>query len=166
MEAMLTIEGAMDTKVFRVYVGQVLRPTLRPGDIVIMDNLRAHKASGIREANEQILANIYLHYVFDLWVDAWRKNVAQGEVIIIRFADDIVLAFEHRADAVQLGTELRDRLQQFGLELNAEKTRLIEFGPSAMGRWLGSVVKGYFNYHAVPGNMRTLSTFRRRVIRL
>jgi RNA-directed DNA polymerase len=178
-----------------------------------------------------LLANVYLHYVFDLWVEAWRKRIAQGEVVVVRFADDIVLGFEHRADAERFLAELRDRLQQFGLELHAEKTRLIEFGPHAIanrkqrgegkpdtfdflgfthmcerhrktgycivrrktsrkrmvaklkalhqqlrqrrhepiattGQWLGSVVHGDFNYHAVPGNMRTLGTFRRRVIRL
>jgi RNA-directed DNA polymerase len=178
-----------------------------------------------------LLANISLHDVFDLGVDAWRKNVAQGEVIISRFADDMVRGFAHRADAVRLGTAWRDRLQQFGLELHAEKTRLLACGPSAIanrkqrgegkpdtfdflgfthicerhrktgdfivrrktarqrmvaklkarhqqlrrrrhepiattGQWLGSVVQGDFNDHAVPGNMRTLGTFRRRVLRL
>jgi RNA-directed DNA polymerase len=177
------------------------------------------------------LANVYLHYVFDLWVAAWRKRVAQGEVVVVRFADDGVLGFEHRGDAERFLTELRERLRKFGLELHPDKTRLIEFGPHAIanrqqrgegkpetfdflgfthicerhwktgyfivrrktarkrmvaklkvihqqlrhrrheptaqtGQWLGSVVQGYFNYHAVPGNMRTLGTFRRRVLRL
>jgi RNA-directed DNA polymerase len=150
---------------------------------------------------------------------------------VVRFADDVVLGFEPRSDAERFLATLRGRLQQFGLELHAEKTRLIEFGPHAIanrkqrgegkpepfdflgfthicerhrktgyftvrrktarkrmvaklkalhhqlrhrrhepiaetGQGLGSVVQGYFNYHAVPGNMRTLGTFRRRVIRL
>jgi hypothetical protein len=172
-----------------------------------------------------------LHYVFDLWVAAWRKRVAQGEVVVVRFADDGVLGFERRGDAERFREELRERLRKFGLELHPDKTRLIEFGPHAIanrrqrgegkpetfdflgfthicerhpktgyftvrrktarkrmvaklkaiqqqlrhrrhepiaqtGQWLGSVVRGYFNYYAVPGNMRTLGTFRRRVLRL
>jgi RNA-directed DNA polymerase len=178
-----------------------------------------------------LLANVYLHYVFDLWVEAWRKRIAHGDMVVVRFADDVVLGFEHRRDAERFLAALRDRLHQFRLELHAEKTRLIEFGPHAIvnrkqrgegkpetfdflgfthicerhrktgyftvrrktarkrmvaklkaihqqlrhrrhepiaktGLWLGSIVQGYFNYHAVPGNMRTLGTFRRRVIRL
>jgi RNA-directed DNA polymerase len=178
-----------------------------------------------------LLANVYLHDVFDLWVDAWRKRVAQGDMVVVRFADDFVLGFEHRNEAERFLAALRDRLHQFGLELHAEKTRLIEFGPRAIanrkqrgegkpetfdflgfthicernrktgyftvrrktarkrmvaklkalnqqlrqrrheatsqtGPWLKSVVQGYFNDHAMPGNMRTLGTFRRRVIRL
>jgi RNA-directed DNA polymerase len=178
-----------------------------------------------------LLANVYLHYVFDLWVEAWRTRTAQGAVVVVRFADDVVLGFEHRSEAERFLAAMRDRLHQFGLELHAEKTRLIEFGPHAIanrkqrgegkpetfdflgfthmcerhrktgyftvrrktarkrmvaklkaiqqqlrqrrheptaqtGQWLTSVVQGYFNYHAVPGNMRTLGTFRRRVIRL
>ena len=178
-----------------------------------------------------LLANVYVHDVFDLWVEAWRKRVAQGDMVVVRFADDGVLGFEHRRDAERFLAALRDRLHQFGLELHAEKTRLIEFGPHAIanrkqrgagqpatfdvlgftpicerhwktgsftvrrqtarkrmvaklkalhqprrqhrhapiaatGPWLGSIVQGYFNDHAVPGTMRTLGPFRRRVIRL
>lgn len=79
-----------------------------------------------------LLANVYLHDVFDLWVEAWRKRVAQGDMGVVRFADDFVLGFEPRRDAERFLTALRDRLQQFGLELHAEKTRLIEFGPYAI----------------------------------
>jgi len=75
-----------------------------------------------------LLANVYLHYVFDLWVEAWRKRVAKGDVIVVRYADDFVVGFEHRSEAERFWRELRERLAKFGLELHAGKTRLIEFG--------------------------------------
>ena len=75
-----------------------------------------------------LLANIYLHYVFDLWVDTWRKKCAHGEVIVVRYADDNVLGFQHRADADRFLAEFRERLERFGLELHPDKTRRIEFG--------------------------------------
>ena len=75
-----------------------------------------------------LLANVYLHYVLDLWAHQWRTRHAHGDVVIVRFADDFVVGFEHREDAERFWADLRDRLAQFGLELNAEKTRLIEFG--------------------------------------
>ena len=75
-----------------------------------------------------LLANVYAHYVFDLWAHQWRTRHARGDVIIVRWADDFVVGFEHREDAERFWAELRDRLAKFGLELNAEKTRLIEFG--------------------------------------
>jgi group II intron reverse transcriptase/maturase len=78
-----------------------------------------------------LLANIYLHYVFDLWAHQWRTRHAHGDVVITRFADDFVVGFEHREDAERFWADLHDRLAQFGLELNAEKTRLIEFGRHA-----------------------------------
>src|SRR6202167_3897665 len=78
-----------------------------------------------------LLANVYLHYVFDLWVEAWRKKVAQGDVIVVRYADDLVVGFESRAEAERFLEEFRERLAKFGLELHAEKTRLIEFGQFA-----------------------------------
>ncbi len=178
-----------------------------------------------------LLANIYLHYAFDLWVKAWRKKVARGEMIVIRYADDAVLGFEHRADAERFRKELGERLAKFGLELHPEKTRLLEFGRFAIpnrgergegkpetfdflgfthmcgkarngksfivrrktaakkmraklqaikeelrkrmhqplrstGEWLQSVVRGYYQYHAVPGNMPALNAFRQRITRL
>ena len=75
-----------------------------------------------------LLANVYLHYVFDLWVEAWRKKVACGDVIVVRYADDLVAGFQHRTDAERFLREFRDRLAKFGLELHPDKTRLIEFG--------------------------------------
>src|SRR5438067_12363783 len=81
-----------------------------------------------------ILANLYLHYVLDLWVKAWRKKMARGEMIVVRYADDGVLGFEKREDADRFLEELRERLRKFGLELHPEKTRLIEFGRYAAER--------------------------------
>ena len=81
-----------------------------------------------------LLANVYLHYVFDLWAEQWRRRQARGEMIIVRFADDYIVGFQHRDDAERFLAELRDRLAQFSLELAAEKTRLIEFGRFAAER--------------------------------
>src|SRR5579864_2297109 len=177
-----------------------------------------------------LLANIYLHYVFDLWVDAWRKKCARGDVVVVRYADDSVLGFQHLADADRFLAAFRERMRKFGLELHPGKTRRIEFGRFAQvnrtkrgegkpetfdflgfthisgkdrngsyalkrksinkrmraklleikqelrrrmhesiprtGQWLRSVVQGYFNYHAVPGNIDNLAVFRDRVVLL
>jgi group II intron reverse transcriptase/maturase len=178
-----------------------------------------------------ILANLYLHYVLDLWVDQWRRKKATGDVVIDRYADDAVLGFPHRGEAEQFLEQLGERLGQFGLELHPEKTRLIEFGRYAVDRrrrrgegrpetfsflgfthicgthlktgyfviqrktigkrmaaklkdikaelrkrlhwsikdnigWLQSVVRGYFQYHAIPGNEERLKAFRKDVLRL
>ena len=175
-----------------------------------------------------LLANIYLHYGFDLWVNVWRKKWAQGEVVVIRYADDTILGFQHQTDADRFLENLRERLGKFGLELHPDKTRRIEFGrfaeqnrkrrgegkpetfdflgfthisgknrtraihgaahddPQAHAsqaatrlssnsasactipcpkpaQWLKSVVQGYFNYYAVPGNLDSLGVFRDRV---
>jgi group II intron reverse transcriptase/maturase len=78
-----------------------------------------------------LLANLYLHYVFDLWAQQWRCRRACGDMIIVRFADDFIVGFEHRSDAEQFLGDLRERLAKFALELHAEKTRLLEFGRQA-----------------------------------
>jgi group II intron reverse transcriptase/maturase len=75
-----------------------------------------------------LLANIYLHYAFDLWADQWRKHHAKGKVIVVRYADDIVIGFQHERDAKRFMDEMRQRLEKFELPLHPEKTRLIEFG--------------------------------------
>jgi group II intron reverse transcriptase/maturase len=74
------------------------------------------------------LCNVYLHYVFDLWARQWRQRHARGDVVVVRFADDLVVCFQHRDDAERFWADLRDRFATFGLELNDDKTRLIEFG--------------------------------------
>jgi RNA-directed DNA polymerase len=75
-----------------------------------------------------LLANVYLHYVFDLWAERWRQHHAHGNVIFVRYADDIVCGFEHEADAQRFSAELQQRMEKFALSLHPDKTRLIEFG--------------------------------------
>jgi hypothetical protein len=74
---------------------------------------------------------VYLHHVFDLWADWWRRRRAHGDVIIVRWADDFIVGFEHEEDARRFLAELRGRFAKFGLELHLGKTRLIEFGRNA-----------------------------------
>src|ERR1700704_12450 len=74
-----------------------------------------------------LLANIYLHYVFDLWAARWRRHQARGNIVRVRYADDIVAGFEHQADAERFQADLRDRLAQFALTLHPDKTRLLQF---------------------------------------
>lgn len=100
---------------------------------VLEDGKRTQVQEGTPQGGSAspLLANIYLHYVFDLWVQAWRKKRAHGDVIVVRFADDIVLGFQSEMDARQFRGELEERLRKFELELHPDKTRLIEFGPYA-----------------------------------
>jgi RNA-directed DNA polymerase len=186
----------------------------------------------------RFVANLYLHYVLDVWAEVWRKKVAQGDMIperaatgIGRYADDAVLGFQHREEAEKFLEQFRERLRKFGLELHPGKTRLIEFGryaaerrrkrgegkpetfnflgfthlcgrshktgyftvhrktigkrmaaklkdirqqlrrrlhrrPGETVKWLQSVVRGYFQYHAIPGNEERLWAFRKDVLRL
>ena len=79
-----------------------------------------------------LLANLYLHYVLDLWAQRWRKRDARGEMILVRYADDFIVGFQYRTDAERFFRELQQRMQQFALELHPEKTRLIEFGRFAV----------------------------------
>jgi RNA-directed DNA polymerase len=81
-----------------------------------------------------LLGNVVLHYVFDLWADHWRRTRADGDVVIVRYADDFVVGFEHEQQARQFLADLRERFAQFGLELHPDKTRLIEFGRHAARR--------------------------------
>ena len=177
-----------------------------------------------------LLANVYLHYVFDLWANRWRKQQARGQVIFVRYADDIVVGFQHEADAKRFMADLGQRMEEFSLSLHPVKTRLIEFGRFAaerrsrrglgkpetfnflgfthicgrslrgaflllrktrgdrmrvklgaikeelrrrwhdsivqQGQWLGQVVRGYLNYHAVPTNAKCLGAFRHHVLNL
>jgi len=177
-----------------------------------------------------MLANVFLHYVFDLWANQWRNRYARGSVIMVRYADDFVVGFQNRGDAERFLRELRSRFVRFGLQLHPDKTRLIEFGRYAaerrvergqgkpetfdflgfthycgttrkgtftikrksiakrmraklqeiktqlrrrmhdtvvdVGGWLRSVVQGWFNYHAIPGNIRCLGEFHTQVQRL
>jgi group II intron reverse transcriptase/maturase len=109
-------------------VVRLIQKWLRAG--VLEDGKRIRSEVGTVQGGSisPLLANVYLHYVFDLWVHQWRKKRARGEVIVVRFADDFVVGFKHRTEAERFLAELRDRFQRFGLELHPEKTRLIEFG--------------------------------------
>jgi RNA-directed DNA polymerase len=97
---------------------------------VIEDGAWTESLEGVPQgaSASPLLANVYLHYVFDLWAHQWRTRYARGDVVIVRFADDAVVGFEYRGDAERFWADLRDRLAKFSLELNADKTRLIRFG--------------------------------------
>ncbi len=207
---------------------RLIKQWLRAG--VLEDGVWSETEAGTPQGAviSPLLANVYLHYVFDLWVHHWRTHRATGDVIVVRYADDTVLGFQHRAEAERFLQDWRERLRKFGLELHPEKTRLIEFGRFAaerrkqrgegkpetfsflgfthicgrtrkngkftvlrktirkrllaklkqvgealwrlmhqplaeVGKWLRSVVRGYFNYYAVPGNFASLRSFRREV---
>ncbi|WP_165411137.1 group II intron reverse transcriptase/maturase [Rhizobium leguminosarum] len=88
----------------------------------------SEKGTGQGSVASPLLANVYLHYVFDLWAARWRRQKAKGDMIIIRYADDIVVGFQYENDARRFREEMRERLQEFALSLHPEKTRLIEFG--------------------------------------
>jgi RNA-directed DNA polymerase len=190
----------------------------------------SERGTGQGSVISPLLANIYLHYVLDLWAESWRRREATGDMIIVRYADDIVVGFEHEIDARRFLDAMRKRFEKFSLSLHPDKTRLIEFGRFAaanrkrnglgkpetfnflgfifisgksrrgkflvkrktrrdrmrmklqavkqelrqrmhqpipvQGKWLGQVVKGYFNFHAVPTNSHALGVFRHRVTML
>lgn len=101
---------------------------LRAG--VLEDGKRTRSEVGTVQGGSisPLLANVYLHYVFDLWVQQWRSRQAHGEMVVVRFADDFVVGFQHRREAERFLTELQVRFKKFGLELQPDKTRLVEFG--------------------------------------
>jgi RNA-directed DNA polymerase len=97
---------------------------------VLEEGKRIHSEEGTIQGGSisPLLSNIYLHYVFDLWMQRWRTKQAQGDVIVVRWADDFIVGFQHRFEAERFLTDLRERFANFGLELHSEKTRIIEFG--------------------------------------
>jgi len=109
-------------------VGRLIRKWLNAG--VLEDGVRTCSDTGTVQGGSisPLLANIYLHYAFDLWVQQWRKTQATGDVIVVRYADDFIVGFQHRAEAERFLAALRERFARFALELHPEKTRLIEFG--------------------------------------
>lgn len=209
---------------------RLIRKWLKAG--VLEDGIVTVSETGTGQGSviSPLLANVYLHYVFDLWAERWRRREARGDMIIVRFADDIIVGFEHETDARRFRDAMRVRLQEFSLSLHPEKTRLIEFGRQAaarraqrglgkpetftflgftfvcgksrrgrflikrktrrdrmraklreikedmqrrmhqpipeQGRWLRQVVTGFFAYHAVPTNGRSLGAFRYHVTNL
>jgi Reverse transcriptase (RNA-dependent DNA polymerase)/4-alpha-glucanotransferase len=102
-------------------------------DIVLEDGKRIRMEEGMLQGGSAspLPANVYLHYLFDLWVQAWRRKHAHGDVIVVRFADNIVVGFQGKSDARQFQGELTEQMQKFDLQLHPEKKRLLEFGPSA-----------------------------------
>jgi group II intron reverse transcriptase/maturase len=112
-------------------VGRLIRKWLNAG--VLEDGVRTHSQTGTIQGGSisPLLANIYLHYVFDLWVQWWRTTQTRGDVIVVRYADDFVVGFQHRAEAERFLAALRERFAKFGLEVHPDKTRLIEFGQFA-----------------------------------
>src|SRR5206468_1838309 len=111
-----------------------IRKWLRAG--VLEDGARIATPEGTPQGAviSPLLANIYLHYVLDLWAQDWRQRCARGEMIIVRYADDVIAGFQHHDDAERFLAALRQRLAQHSLALHPDKTRLIEFGRFAAGR--------------------------------
>jgi RNA-directed DNA polymerase len=112
-------------------VVRLIQKWLRAG--VLEDGVRTAREVGTVQGGSisPLLANVYLHYVFDLWVQRWRRTEARGDVVVVRFADDFVVGFEHREEADRFLADLRERFARFGLTLHPDKTRLIEFGRHA-----------------------------------
>jgi len=118
-------------------VVRLIQKWLKAGVLEDGKRMRAEEGTPQGGSASPLLANIYLHYVFDLWVQAWQKKRAHGDVIVVRFADDIVVGFQSKADAEQFRAELTERMKKFQLELHSEKTRLLEFGPFAINNRQG-----------------------------
>jgi RNA-directed DNA polymerase len=120
-------------------VVRLIQKWLSAGVLEDGERIRVEEGTPQGGSASPLLANIYLHYVFDLWVRVWRRKQARGDMIVVRYADDIVLGFQDKTDAERFRVELAERLRKFRLELHPEKTRLLEFGPYAIaGReWRG-----------------------------
>src|SRR6266545_3655704 len=211
-----------DRRIIRL-IQKWLKAGVMEGGVVTVSD----RGTGQGSVISPLLANIYLHYTLDLWALRWRRREATGDMIIVRYADDFIVGFQHESDARRFLDEMRERLREFALSLHPEKTRLIEFGRFAaerrqrrglgkpetfnflgftficgktragkfqikrrtrrdrmrakltmikkemwrrmhqpipvQGKWLGSVINGYFNYHAVPTNVQALHVFRHHV---
>ena len=118
-----------DPRIIRLIQKWLKAGVLEDGIITVSD-----KGTGQGSVISPLLANIYLHYVFDLWADRWRRREARGDVIIVRYADDIVVGFQHEADARRFWDAMQRRLQDYALSLHPDKTRLVEFGRYAADR--------------------------------
>jgi RNA-directed DNA polymerase len=212
-----------DRRIIRLIQKWLKAGVMENGVVTVSD-----RGTGQGSVISPLLANIYLHYALDLYAARWRRREATGDMIIVRYADDFIVGFQHESDARHFLDALRERLAKFTLSLHPEKTRLIEFGRyaaqdrkrrglgkpetfnflgftficgksrrggflikrktrrdrmraklkavnqemrlrmhctvQAVGKWLGYVVKGYFNYHAVPTNIHALQEFRDEII--
>ncbi len=112
-----------DKRILRL-IQKWLRAGVLEDEVVTIEE----KGTGQGSVISPLLANVYLHYVFDLWAERWRRLEATGDMIMVRYADDIVVGFQHEDDARRFWDEMRERLRAFSLTLHPEKTRLIEFG--------------------------------------
>ena len=115
-----------DPRIIRQIQKWLRAGVLEDGVVTVSD-----KGTGQGSVISPLLANIYLHYTLDLWAERWRRREATGDMIIVRYADDIVVGFQHESDARRFWDAMRERLQEFSLSLHPEKTRLIEFGRHA-----------------------------------
>ena len=129
-------------------VVRLIQKWLRAGVLEDGKRIRVQEGTPQGGSASPLLANVYLHYVFDLWVQAWRRKCAHGDVIVVRYADDIVVGFQVQSDADRFRAELTERMRKFHLELHPEKTRLLEFGPYAIDqrRWRGEGKPETFNF--------------------
>jgi RNA-directed DNA polymerase len=110
---------------------RLIQKWLKAGVLEDGEQVVSEKGTGQGSVISPLLANVYLHYVFDLWADRWRRREATGNMVMVRYADDIVVGFERETDARRFWEEMRERLREFSLTLHPEKTRLIEFGRHA-----------------------------------
>ena len=110
---------------------RLIQKWLKAGVLEDGEQVISEKGTGQGSVISPLLANVYLHYVFDLWADRWRRREARGNMVMVRYADDIVVGFERETDARRFWEEMRERLREFSLTLHPEKTRLIEFGRHA-----------------------------------
>jgi group II intron reverse transcriptase/maturase len=115
-----------DPRIIRLTKKWLRAGILEDGVVTVSD-----KGTGQGSVISPLLANIYLHYSLDLWAERWRRRDATGDMIIVRYADDVVVGFEHEDDARRFWDAMRGRLEEFSLSLHPEKTRLIEFGRHA-----------------------------------
>jgi group II intron reverse transcriptase/maturase len=110
---------------------RLIQKWLKAGVLEDGEKVVSEKGTGQGSVISPLLANVYLHYVFDLWADRWRRREATGNMVMVRYADDIVVGFERETDARRFWDEMRERLREFSLSLHPDKTRLIEFGRHA-----------------------------------
>ena len=118
-----------DPRIIRLIQKWLRAGVLEDGAVTVSD-----RGTGQGSVASPLLANIYLHYVFDLWAERWRRREATGDMVIVRYADDLVIGFQHEDDARRFLDALRGRFEEFALSLHSDKTRLIEFGRHAAAR--------------------------------